>query len=131
MDGAYFMVDKRTSKIKYCSARLMVILIKKSGIKLCPKNNISLGFPFYNVGALEDHEISFAQGDTLVILNEELMRQQGGAHGKKLGAKSVAGLLKENIQKPWGNRSEHIEKVLKKWVGNGKTDDLIVAQVKL
>ncbi|MGB3466934.1 MAG: hypothetical protein WBA74_16765, partial [Cyclobacteriaceae bacterium] len=110
---------------------LTVILLKKDGLKVFPKNNISIGFPYYNIGRLADHMISYEPGDTLVAFNEELIKQPGGAQGKKLGAKSVAGLLNENQQKLWEKRTEHIEKVLKKWVGKGDLDDLLVAQIKL
>ncbi|MEL6556853.1 MAG: YceI family protein [Bacteroidota bacterium] len=131
LDCSYFMIDKKVKKIKYSSARLTVLLLKNSGLKLYPKNNISMGFPYYNIGQLEDHSFSYESGDTLVVFNEELIRQNGGAGGKKLGAKSVANLLSENKLKDWGNKTKHIEKVLAKWVGEGTLDDIIVAQVKL
>lgn len=131
LDSGYYMIDSKLGKIRYCSSRLTTILLKSNGLKLFPKNNISLGFPYYNVGHLEDHTFSYDSGDTLIVFNEELIRQQGGTNGKKLGAKSVAGLLNENRQKDWNNRTRHIEKVLNKWVGDGSLDDIIVAQVKL
>jgi len=131
LDTGYFMIDKKVRKIKYSSARLTTILLKTDGMKLFPKNNISLGFPYYNVGQLADHTISYEPGDTLIIFNDELIKQPGGAHSKKLGAKSVGNLLNENRQQPWEKRTKHFEKVLKKWVGEGLLDDILVAQVKL
>ena len=131
LDSCYFMIDKKKKKIRYSSARLTVLLLKSNGLKLYPKNNISIGFPYYNAGSLEDHVFSYESGDTLVVFNDELIRQNGGVTGKKLGAKSVANLLNENKLKDWDNRTKHIEKVLNKWVGEGTLDDIIVAQVKL
>ena len=130
-DASYLMVDKGANKIKYASARLNAILLKKSGMKLLPKNNISLGFPYYNVGQLMDHTISYDSGDILILFNDDLLQQPGGNQNKKLGAKSVSNLLMENKTQPWDKRAKHLERVLQKWAGERNLGDIMVAQIKL
>ncbi len=131
LDTGYFIIDKSGAKIRYCSARLNVVLLKSNGLKLFPKNNISIGFPYYNSGQLAEHVIPYDSGDTLVVFNDEFIKQAGGKYGKKLGAKTVGNILSENRQQPWGNRGEHLQKVLNQWVGNGKMDQILIAQIKL
>ena len=131
LDATYVMVDYANHKIKYASARLNLVLLKKNGIKLLPKNNISLGFPYYNVGQIVDHGVSFESGDVLMAFNDELLQQPGGSQHKKLGAKAVSNLLTENRSQPWEKRAKHLDRVLRKWAGECRLEDIIVAQVKL
>ena len=131
LDTTYLMIDYAAHNIKFASARMNLVLLKKNGMKLLPKNNISLGFPFYNVGQLTDHSVGFEHGDVLMVFNDELLQQPGGNHQKKLGAKAVSSLLTENRSQPWEKRTKHLGRVLEKWAGEGRLDDILVAQVKL
>ena len=132
LDTSYFVIDKELKKIKYCSARLNVLLIKENGLKIFPKNNISLGFPFYNVGQLMEHTISYEPGDILVVFNEELVNQSGGKHGKKLGMKMVGNMLNNNCKQPWKTRDKYLSKMLQQWTGEAtEIEQILIAQIKL
>ncbi|MEL7220887.1 MAG: YceI family protein, partial [Bacteroidota bacterium] len=130
LDTAYLMIDPASGTIKYASARLNLVLLKKNGMKLLPKISISLGFPYYNVGQLTDQVVGYEPGDTLFLFNDELLQQPGGSQQKKLGAKAVSNLLSENKTQPWEKRVKHFDRVLKKWVGEMRLEDILVAQIQ-
>jgi len=131
LDTCYFVINKEEATIRFSSARLNVVLLKPNGLKLLPKANISIGFPYYNVGQIVEHTISFEPGDTLMVFNDELVQQTGGKHGRKLGMKTVGNVLNDNRQLPWKDRNIHLQKVIKQWAGEMDIEQILVAQIKL
>ncbi|MCR9253158.1 MAG: YceI family protein [bacterium] len=131
MDVAYVIVDPETRTALFASARMAVRLINPKGGKYFSITNISLGYPYYNIGKLTDHEIKFNPGDQLVIHNEELSMQHGGSQRKRLGKKGAAAVIQDNMNFSWEDRADHMDHVVKKWAGKNTLEDIALIQIQL
>ncbi len=131
MDAAYVMIKPEEKTLTWSSARMYLRLLGANGGKYLPMNNISLGYPLYNIGKLVDHSTKYMSGDQLVIFNEELPMQHGGAKSKRLGLKGAAAISQDNSNFEWERREAHLNDVLKKWRGENQLEDITLLQIQL
>ena len=131
MDCAYAMIDEEEGSINYASARMHLRLLQPEGGKNLPFTNISLGYPYYNIGKLSDRKIKYTPGDQLVFFNEELVMQHGGPKNKRLGRKGASAIIQDNTNFAWEDRVKHIGQVIDKWRGKNEPEDIALLQIQL
>ena len=137
-DGAVVTLDPDAGQLHFAGARGDLYLIRNGQAQVIRGTRESIDLIAGRHGQesahpeFEAHVLDILPGDQIYLSTDGVRDQFGGAHGRKLGRKRLAGLLERHASLAMSKREAALTQELLMWKGsNAKVDDAMLVGIDL
>ncbi|HTL80884.1 MAG TPA: PP2C family protein-serine/threonine phosphatase [Bacteroidia bacterium] len=125
-------IDHTLKKMRYASAKMRGIILRKGKLIELKRDKCSIGEQVEKEVVIRNHEQDIEKGDCLYLFTDGVIDQFGGCYDKKFGYKKLIEILDRNKHLPFYIQKCILEKILSDWKGRSEqTDDVTLLAVKI
>ena len=131
IDMALCVIDTKLNVMQFSGANNPLYIIStvdgKPELKEIKADPMPVGVHLSRVKSFTNHEIKLKIGDTFYIFSDGYVDQKGGVDDKRFSSTRFKQMLLDIHDQAMYEQKEHLEKVLKEWMGdNPQRDDILV-----
>jgi serine phosphatase RsbU (regulator of sigma subunit) len=126
-DLAICEFDMETLMMRYCSAKINIILVRRGFATKLKNNRTAIGCITEGRYNPKSHSLQLERGDRVYVYTDGIIDQFGGASDKKLGTKNLSAFLEKIAAGSIENEKDQLDKLLRSWQsGYEQTDDMTI-----
>lgn len=125
-------INNDTMEMKYASAKMKGVIIRKNEIIELKRDRCSVGELYEKEFALTPYHLSIEKGDCMYLFSDGMTDQIGGEKGKTFKYKHLIELLFKNRSFPMDQQKRIIYRTFREWQGeNEQTDDMTLLGIRI